>query len=179
MPELTQPEKSTFDTKPITPKATSFFHDSLRYKQGLPQGDNLLLNKMQAKKTETTKIAAPLKLGTDTVVGKPALSLDEYQQPALVTLTNALIASIKIAIYGPRVTEGSISAIRQLQQLARIYGSTISKPYEREILQREVFKAYLGIIFTAFLKGFKKGDYKYNSASAYQSYIEKFVRKLI
>jgi len=180
MLELMRPEERKLGTKLSPTNSSSFFSESLKYKQSLAQDSSVLLqDKLHAKKSETTKIAAPLTLGADTAIGKPALSLDEYKQPALVTLTNALIASIKVAVYGPQVTEGSISAIRQLQQLARIYGSTISKPYEKEILKREEFRAYLGIVFTAFLKGFKKGDHRYNSASAYQTYIENFVRKLI
>lgn len=187
MPEVKRPELSSPAFKvPVKQQSGTqgtFFENPFKYKLQLPatltQKGLTLQDRLGSKKAEATKVLSNEPLRAEGTVGKAALSLDDYQQPALAVLTSAVIANLKVAFYGPRVTSGSIAAINQLQQLTRIYGATSTKAEDKEILKREAFRAYLGIVFTSFLKGFKGGDYKYNSASAYQGYIEKFVRRLL
>ncbi|MCX8166760.1 MAG: hypothetical protein N3E37_02830 [Candidatus Micrarchaeota archaeon] len=106
-------------------------------------------------------------------------ALKEYSAPPLEIIAKNIVGAFKVALFGPKITNGGYSAINQLQQLARIYSTTITKNEEKELLNREFMRAYLKIVFQSFKNGYKKDDHRYNSVTAYQSVIEEFVRKLI
>ncbi|MEM5777316.1 MAG: hypothetical protein QXJ06_02605 [Candidatus Aenigmatarchaeota archaeon] len=130
---------------------------------------NELVNQLQATNVLTAKKVSEFS----------TRELKQYSAPPLEIIARNLVGTLKVAFFGPKITNGGYAAINQLQQLARIYSTTIVKEEEKELLNREFMRAYLAIVFKSFKNGYKKDDHRYNSVTAYQSIVEEFVRKLI